>query len=80
MTREELTEIQRRVKFCIKRRIPVPYRTGQYYVDGMVLRYSERDGFYYTVILSDANRTNTSLTVGIEDVDFPNEGGGYKLD
>lgn len=81
MNKEELIEKQRRVKFCMRRRVPVQYgEKGKYYVEAMLLRYSNQFGFTYSVELSDVKRINSTITVGIDDLDFPKEGGGFSLD
>ena len=79
MTREEIENIQRRVKFCMRRHIPVQFNDGRYFVTGMYLRYTDGEGFYYSVELTDVFRLNSTLTVGIDAVDFPSEGGGFKI-
>ncbi len=80
MTKEELIEMQKRAKFCMRRRVPVEYGGGKYNVESMKLSYSKRYGFTYSVELSDVNRIDSMLTVKLESVDFPKEGGGYSLD
>lgn len=79
MTREEIEDKLRRIKFCIRRKIPVELNGAEYIPAVLNLRYSESDGFYYTVQLDDRNRTDSSVTVGLEDIDWPSEGNGYKL-
>ena len=80
MSAEEIRELQRRIKFCMKRRVPVSFGSGRFYVTVMNLRYSERDGFFYTVELTDVNRLNSTITVGLDDIEWPTEGGGYKIE
>ena len=63
----------------MRRRIKVTYNDSEYFAAVLNLRHSERDGFYYTVQLDDVNRLNSSITVGIENIDWPTEGNGYKL-
>lgn len=79
MTRDRIEETLRRIKFCMRRRIAVTYNNAEYYVAVLNLRHSKRDGFYYTVQLDDINRLNSSITVGIESIDWPIEGNGYTL-
>ena len=79
MTREEIETIQRRIKFCMKRHIPVKWSGIDYYPTAMILRYNETEGFYYAVELTDRNRTNSIITVGIDAVEFPTEGGGFTI-
>ena len=79
MNRNKIEGILRRIKFCMRRRIKVTYNSAEYYVAVLNLRHSERDGFYYTVQLDDVNRLNSSITVGIESIDWPTEGNGYTL-
>lgn len=79
MTRDEIIELQTRVKFCMKRRVPVEWNGSEYIPSGMFLRYRESDGFYYTVELTDKNRLNSTVTVGLDEVEWPSEGGGFKI-
>lgn len=79
MTREETEKTLRAIKFCIRRKIPVNRNGADYIPSVLNLRYSDNDGFFYTVQLNDINRLNSSITVGIEDVEWPAEGNGYKL-
>lgn len=79
MTRDEIEETLRRIKFCMRRKIKVAFNSAEYYVAVLNLRHSERDGFYYAVQLDDVNRLNSSITVGIESIDWPTEGNGYTL-
>lgn len=74
-----MKELQNRVKFCMRRSVPVRHRGAEYTVSAMLLRYSDKDGFFYTVELTDPKRLNSTITAGIEDVDFPSEGGGFRL-
>ena len=83
MNRSEIEEKLRRIKFCMKRRIPVEFDGAQYITEALQLRYRAigvESGFYYSVELSDINRINSSITVGLNDVDWPTEGGGFKLE
>ena len=83
MTRLEIEEKLRRIKFCMRRGIPVELSGAKYHIEALRLRYRESEtesGFYYTVELSDANRLNSSITVGLNDVEWPSEGGGFKLE
>jgi len=79
MTVDEIKQIQTKIKFCMKRGIKVEYKGSEYIIGAMLLRYSESNGFYYTVELIDPSRLNSTVTAGICDVDFPSEGGGYKI-
>jgi hypothetical protein len=79
MTVDELKEIQRRVKFCMRRGVSVQFREAEYLVTAMLLRYNEKDGFFYTVELTDAKRLNSTVTAGLSDIVFPAEGGGFRL-
>lgn len=83
MNRTEIEEKLRLIKFCMKRRIPVEFGGAQYITEALQLRYraiGAESGFYYSVELSDINRINSSITVGLNDVDWPTEGGGFKLE
>lgn len=83
MNRTEIEEKLRLIKFCMKRRIPVEFDGAQYITEALQLRYraiGAECGFYYSVELSDINRINSSITVGLNDVDWPTEGGGFKLE
>ena len=83
MNRTEIEEKLRLIKFCMKRRIPVEFDGAQYITEALQLRYraiGAESGFYYSVELSDINRINSSITVGLNDVDWPTEGGGFKLE
>lgn len=79
MTVDELRAVQKRVKFCMRRSLTVQYRGSDYIISAMLLRYNEKDGFCYTVELSDPKRLNSTVTAGLEDIDFPSEGGGFRL-
>lgn len=79
MTRDEIVEIQRRAKFCMRRRIAVNWNGAEYIPSALVLRFKETEGFYYSVELTDKNRLNSTVTVGLDDVEFPTEGGGFTL-
>lgn len=79
MTRDEIVEIQRRAKFCMRRRIPVEWNGAEYIPSALILRFKETEGFYYSVELTDKNRLNSTVTVGLDDVEFPTEGGGFTL-
>ena len=76
---QNYAEMQRKIKFCIRHRIKVEFGGKKYFPSGMSLRYKEPDGFFYTVELTDPNRLNSTITVGINDVDWPEEGGGFRL-
>ena len=83
MNRTEIEEKLRRIKFCMKRKIPVEFHGANYRVEALQLRYREAGaeiGFLYSVELSDVNRINSSITVGLNDIDWPTEGGGFKLE
>ena len=83
MNRSEIEEKLRRIKFCMKRKIPVEFHGGNYRVEALQLRYRESGaeiGFLYSVVLSDINRINSSITVGLNDIEWPTEGGGFKLE
>ena len=83
MNRSELYEKLRRTKFCMKRRIPVELNAAKYIPEALQLRYrasGAESGFYYSVILSDVNRVNSSISVGINEIEWPTEGGGFKLE
>ncbi len=76
---QNYAETQRKIKFCIRHRIIVEFNGKKYFPSGMSLRFKEPDGFFYTVELTDPNRLNSTVTVGIDDVDWPEEGGGFRL-
>ena len=83
MTRSEIEEKLRRIKFCMRRGIPVELNAAKYHIEALRLRYRESEtesGFYYTVELSDVNRINSSITVGLNDIEWPTEGGGFRLE
>lgn len=79
MNREEIELTLRKIKFCIRRKIKIKYRDADYFASVLNLRHSERDGFYYTVQLDDVNRLDSSITVGIDEVEWPTHGNGYEL-
>lgn len=79
MEKAELEEALRRAKFCMKRRIVVPYNGAEYIPHGLYLQYSEKDGFFYSIELIQNSRRNCLIIVPLDDVDLPAEGGGYKL-
>lgn len=82
MNRNEIEEQLRRIKFCMRHRVTVEWNGAEYHIEALRLRYRESEtesGFYYTVELSDVNRINTSVTVGLNDVEWPSEGGGFKI-
>lgn len=74
---EELRDRLNRIKFCMKRSVPVKYCEVEYIVNSLNLKYY--DDFYYTVTLTDPRRLNSTLIVSIELVEFPTEGGRYYL-
>lgn len=83
MNRAEIEKILRRIKFCMRRGILIELNGAKYHIEALRLRYRENEtesGFYYTVELSDANRINSSITVGLNDIEWPTEGGGFRLD
>ena len=79
MTQDEIRETLRRVKFCMRRQIEISCGTGKYYVTAIVLRHSQSEDFIYSVELTDANRINTTITIGLEGAEFPTEGGKWRL-
>lgn len=83
MEANEIREIQRKIKFCMAHKIAVPLTklglAGKYYPDALQLRYDSVKGFYYTVEMVDESLTRSMVTCGLEDADWPDEGGGYRL-
>lgn len=78
MDKELIKTLLSRVKFCIARKVVVNFNSGQYIPSALQLRHNGKD-FYYTVILDDYNRHDSSITVGLNDVDWPSSGGGYYI-
>ena len=76
MDREHIESLLTKVKFCIARKITVNFNTGLYIPSALQLRHNGKR-FYYTVILDDYKRRDSSITVGLEDIDWPSSGGGY---
>lgn len=84
MTSEEFTKIKKRIQFCMRHLIPVEVNLngvhGTYIPTALIQRYSEyQKGIIYCVEMRDEHRVNSTITIGIEAVDWPAEGGGYKL-
>ena len=78
--RSELEEALRRAKFCIKRRAPVSWQGLEYYLSALILRYCKDRGFIYLVELTDPKRLNSTVTIGLSDIELPTEGGGFKIE
>lgn len=78
--RSELEEALRRAKFCIKRRAPVNWQGLEYFLSALILRYDKDRGFIYLIELTDPKRLNSTVTVGLSDIELPTEGGGFKLE
>ena len=84
MTSEEFTKIKKRIQFCMRHLIPVEVNLndvhGRYIPVALVQRYSEyQKGIVYSVEMRDENRVNSTITVGIEKIDWPTEGRGHTL-
>lgn len=76
MNAEEIRETLNKIKFCIAHKIPVRLQWGEYYPAVLNLRLI-KDKFAYTVEMHSLNGSNSTVTVGIDDVDWPTSGGGY---
>lgn len=76
MSSEEIKQLLNRAKFCIAHKIPVRLLWGEYIPAALVLRYVDRN-WLYTVEMQDKNRINSIITIGLNDVDWPNVGGGF---
>lgn len=84
MTKEEITDALSRVKFCMKHRLTIEihnrHAAGLYVPAALVLRFSENlGGFIYTVEMQDPKRKNSTITIGLDEADWPTEGGGFIL-
>lgn len=84
MTSEEFTKIKKRIQFCMRHLIPVEVNLnnvhGNYIPVALIQRYSEyQKGIIYCVEMRDENRINSTITIGIEAVDWPAEGKGCVL-
>lgn len=72
---EELKETQKKIKFCMTRRLPVSVPAQN--LNGFIpvelrLRYIDReDAFRYSVVLNDPHMINSVVVVGIDDVKLP---------
>lgn len=76
MDKEQIQILLNRVKFCVARKVVVEFGSGLYIPSAIVLRHNGKE-FFYTVVLDDYYRRNSSITVGLADIDWPTSGGGY---
>ena len=84
MTSEEFTKIKKRIQFCMKHLIPVEVNLngvhGNYIPTALIQRYSEyQKEIVYSVEMRDEKRINSTITIGIDAVDWPAEGKGCVL-
>ena len=76
MNSEEIKRLLNKAKFCISHHIPVQLQWGEYIPAALVLRYVNQE-WLYTVEMQDKKRMDTTITIGLEDVDWPTAGGGF---
>ncbi len=76
MNSEEIKRLLNKAKFCISHQIPVQLQWGEYIPAALVLRYVNQE-WLYTVEMQDKKRMDTTITIGLEDVDWPTAGGGF---
>lgn len=84
MTVEEFAKNKKKAQFCIMCKIPVKIDMwdlhGEFIPLRMILYWSEKDqDWKYEIELKDMNAKSSIITVPLEDVEFPSEGGGKRL-
>ena len=74
-------EILKRANFCLANKIPVQIDTsnmhGTFIPLSLVKRFDDKRRPIYEMWLADTKAKSSSVSVAIEDVDWPTSGGGY---
>ncbi len=68
MTKEERNEYQRFATVCMRNKNPVRFNAGVYIVSAIIYRLRDRTfDELFTVELTDINRKDSTITVGLEE-------------
>lgn len=68
MTKEQRSEYQRFATVCMRNKIPVRFKSGLYFVSAIVYRLRDRTfEEIFTVELTDINRKDSTITIGLEE-------------
>lgn len=77
----DIKETLRRANFCLANKIPVYVDTkdvtGTFIPLHLIKRFNDKKEPIYEMCMADAKAQHSSITLGVEDVDWPTSGGGF---
>lgn len=77
----DIKDILKRANFCLANKLPVQVNTnevsGKFIPLHLIKSFNEKKEPIYEMWLADTKAKSSSITVAIEDVDWPTSGGGF---